>query len=456
MGRGNLAGGIASFFQGYQMGRQMKADREADQKKADLAQVGEVQENPQFTEQQGKDLNAAAASGQYDIAYDVDKGGYTITPKGGGETGAMTPSLGYVVGAKHYDTREAANAGRTQGLAEVYRKHGDPEGATRVTREAKADRVLDLQTAALVRADAEAGRKERAKEIARNAKPGDDVPEMLRAAGLNDAAREQEIELAQHDVSMSDLRTKHAAGEITGEQALAKVAVTSVKAAQAGRPAMLLRTLQDPDVAKAFGVEGRKFNEIKHGPDGKILVYDGSPRKPLEIDPARIQAWHDSIVKPELVKMGADDVMFDPRTQKIVAQGPGKEKFSFGGSGETGLHVLNTRTGATRPVADGGGASGKAGSAQQRLLTNDAVAELARGFGAKLDPMGKILEGVPKENKAAYEAAIATAEKRVAEGERPMAVASSILGEHGKKSAIAKVRGAPTKSGVNWSEFGVQ
>lgn len=42
-----------------------------------------------FTAEQGDQLRAAAESGQYDIAYDEGKKGYTVTPKAGGETGVI-------------------------------------------------------------------------------------------------------------------------------------------------------------------------------------------------------------------------------------------------------------------------------------------------------------------------------------------------------------------------------
>ena len=85
MGRRNR---VADFFEGFNQGYGTVSKVLQD---AEMRKIASEQPTTSegFTAEQGDQLRAAAESGQYDIAYDEGKKGYTVTPKAGGETGVI-------------------------------------------------------------------------------------------------------------------------------------------------------------------------------------------------------------------------------------------------------------------------------------------------------------------------------------------------------------------------------
>jgi hypothetical protein len=79
---------VAEFFEGFNQGYGTVSKVLQD---SELRKIASEQPTTSegFTAEQGDQLRAAAESGQYDIAYDEGKKGYTVTPKAGGETGVI-------------------------------------------------------------------------------------------------------------------------------------------------------------------------------------------------------------------------------------------------------------------------------------------------------------------------------------------------------------------------------
>ena len=82
---------FVDFVRGYGLGRQMVQDYEAARDREKMTEIAQAkpEESKGFTAEQGDQLRAAAESGQYDIGFDPARGGYTVTPKAGGEAGVV-------------------------------------------------------------------------------------------------------------------------------------------------------------------------------------------------------------------------------------------------------------------------------------------------------------------------------------------------------------------------------
>lgn len=78
---------------------------------------------------------------------------------------------------------------------------------------------------------------------------------------------------------------------------------------------------------------------------------------------------------------------------------------------------------------------------QARMLTNDGVNQIGMAYGAKLDPVSKMMDPETINDQPGYFAAIKEAEQRIRAGEKPMAVAADIALRAKKKQAIEATRG---------------
>ena len=145
MGRKRQSG-IAAFFDGFNEGYNTVGKVLQD---ADLRNIANatVQTDTGFTPQQGADLEAAAASGQYDVNYDQAKGGYTVTPKAGGETGVVSPGQRYsfmgVLQDKEF-TQPQQDRMRMAGMADVL-AYGDPVKAMQLRLMANQSDMQEVQ-----------------------------------------------------------------------------------------------------------------------------------------------------------------------------------------------------------------------------------------------------------------------------------------------------------------------
>ena len=142
----------SSFIQGYGLGTRMADDFERANQKREIQDIANQQPvtGEGFTADQGAQLEAAAQSGQYDIAYDEGKKGYTVTPKAGGETGVIaqqgvTDFMGQRTAGTM--TPSQVNNARTMAMAGVLSKHGDPAGALRLRAAAGELEAMDRKRA---------------------------------------------------------------------------------------------------------------------------------------------------------------------------------------------------------------------------------------------------------------------------------------------------------------------
>lgn len=156
--RGSILDLIQGFEAGYGLVNKVLSDGE-------MRQIAEAkQENsPGFTDSQAADLNAAAASGQYDIVPD-DKGGYAVTAKAGGKTGNIAPTATRTqfIG-KTYDaplSQVQEDKARLMAMSGVMGKFGDPMKAMQLRQQAsQADqmerqgKLTDMQIARETRLD---------------------------------------------------------------------------------------------------------------------------------------------------------------------------------------------------------------------------------------------------------------------------------------------------------------
>lgn len=78
---------------------------------------------------------------------------------------------------------------------------------------------------------------------------------------------------------------------------------------------------------------------------------------------------------------------------------------------------------------------------QARMLTNDGVNQIGMAYGAKLDPVSKMMDPETINDPDGYFKAIKEAEQRIRAGEKPMAVAADIALRAKKKAAVDATRG---------------
>lgn len=135
------------FAAGFQVGwgsvSEALKERERKKLKQELSDaMSQTPEQSQgFTADQGDQLRAAAESGQYDIAYDQNKQGYTVTPKAGGESGlvaqqGVTDFMGKRTAGSISDAQVAK--GRDMAVLDVLKRH-DPMQAFTLQRQMAQD-----------------------------------------------------------------------------------------------------------------------------------------------------------------------------------------------------------------------------------------------------------------------------------------------------------------------------
>lgn len=140
-----------SFAEGVQLGMSLRERRRREAMQAELADIGAAAPAADngFTPEQGMTLDAAARSGQYDVAYDPEKGGYTVTSKSDpGSSGVVTPQARTTYLGRTYDRAlnddEITNA-RQLAMAGALEKHGDIEGGASVRRNVLQNKLTGMQ-----------------------------------------------------------------------------------------------------------------------------------------------------------------------------------------------------------------------------------------------------------------------------------------------------------------------
>lgn len=137
---------VAEFFEGFEKGYGAVGTVMRD---IELSKIANEQPTTSegFTAEQGDQLRAAAESGQYDIAYDESKKGYTVTPKAGGETGVIaqqgvTDFMGQRTAGTM--TPSQANNAKTMAMAGVLKKY-DPVRGMQMEQQAIAGQRDELR-----------------------------------------------------------------------------------------------------------------------------------------------------------------------------------------------------------------------------------------------------------------------------------------------------------------------
>lgn len=137
---------VAEFFEGFEKGYGAVGTVMRD---IELSKIANEQPTTSegFTAEQGDQLRAAAESGQYDIAYDEGKKGYTVTPKAGGETGVIaqqgvTDFMGQRTAGTM--TPSQANNAKTMAMAGVLKKY-DPVRGMQMEQQAIAGQRDELR-----------------------------------------------------------------------------------------------------------------------------------------------------------------------------------------------------------------------------------------------------------------------------------------------------------------------
>ncbi|CDN87308.1 hypothetical protein BN948_01728 [Hydrogenophaga intermedia] len=126
-----LVDALKGFSFGYDTGQRFQKDRE-------IREISEAkpEESVGFTQEQGDELRAAAESGQYDIAYDESKKGYTVTPKADPSQTGVIAQQGVTdfLGKRTAGSMDGAgqNKARMLAMAGVLKKHGDLRGGIEV------------------------------------------------------------------------------------------------------------------------------------------------------------------------------------------------------------------------------------------------------------------------------------------------------------------------------------
>lgn len=157
--------GVVDFMDGfnstYGTAKQVLTDAELNQ----IAKA-EAETSNGFSEGQGEQLRAAADSGQYDVSFNQETGNYDVTPKAGGEAGAVTPGKRTTFLGKTVDgemSQGQIDNARLLAMSGVYSKMGNPEKALALKQQARQGELTDLQIKQANRADREGDREEKYK-----------------------------------------------------------------------------------------------------------------------------------------------------------------------------------------------------------------------------------------------------------------------------------------------------
>lgn len=282
----------------------------------------------------------------------------------------------------------AADAANSRGMGDVYKQFGRPEAANRLQQQAQS-----LEAGAL---------------SLKGVKREDQVGEA--AQGLKLATVENQL-----GTMKQEFKNKVAAGVLKGAD-LQRELVGVFADAVVKNPAYANTLLKDPDFLSALSIKDAEF-----APEGKdsiiFTMADGSRQKAHIAD---LQEWRSG-----------------KQPLKFVEIAPGGKLVS-----------VNPKTGKAEEVAQGNEKPEK--GEQKRLLVKDAVDQIALAFGARLDPMSKMLDTSTIDDPTGYAKAIADAEKRVRSGSDPMGVASDIALKARRDKEARKVVGAPAAGGSSF------
>lgn len=161
-----------SFLDGFRVGMEAYERGRKRAMEDELAQVAQATETTDtgFTAEQGEQLHAAANSGQYDVAWDGERGQYTVRAKADPAAQAdVAPGTRHNFLGVSSSTplgEEEKGRARLQAQAGVMEKFSDFEGANRIRGQAQQRELTGLQLAetkkAAQRGDIEWSRKQKA------------------------------------------------------------------------------------------------------------------------------------------------------------------------------------------------------------------------------------------------------------------------------------------------------
>lgn len=136
----------ASFFDGFNQGYETVGKVLSDKEISDIAKADQV-DNSSFTPEQGKQLEDAAAGGA-NITYDQDKRAYVINQPDGAAQDVSMAKRGVSFLGKDYEkplSDSEKDVARTQAMAGVYSKFGDPAKAMDMKAKAQSLELSGIQ-----------------------------------------------------------------------------------------------------------------------------------------------------------------------------------------------------------------------------------------------------------------------------------------------------------------------
>lgn len=166
------------------------------------------------------------------------------------------------------------------------------------------------------------------------------------------------------------------------------------------------------------------------GPDGKpsgvVRLLDAQGNTVADIPHAAIQAGYNMLTPPVLKEIAKGGMLTRVNTldgtATEVLSNPEADRFDV----KDGIYF--DRQGKQSPTKVEGGT-------HDRLLINDGVQQLAQDFGAKLDPLSKMIDTSSIKDPQGFSDARAELARRVGKGEEPMAVAKDLSAIYRKKQA---------------------
>lgn len=174
-----------------------------------------------------------------------------------------------------------------------------------------------------------------------------------------------------------------------------------------------------------------------NGQDVPVWAFETESGKQMVIrQDAAIQAYK-AVNPPKREKLNAGDTIVEsPADGGPVSEVYRAPKWKM----ENGI-AQEEGTGEIKQLP-GGGVTPE----QARALTNDGVNQIGMAFGAKLDPVSKMMDPETINDPDGYYKAIKEAEQRIRAGEKPMAVAADIALRAKKKAAVDATRGGAAPS----------
>jgi hypothetical protein len=309
---------IASLLDGFNAGYDTVSRIARDR---DLREVATAKPTTDtgFTQADGDQLRAAAESGQYDVAWDAERGQYTVAPKAAPDmVGNVTQKERTQFLGQTYDQPlddAGVSRARSLAMAGVLEKHGDPTAGVRMRdtirqgdiaeeglklqrkRAAREDEAAPLQLSALQRGERQAQQQEDDTTLMRNldTEVGDWFKGRL--AGPDGTARAAKIEdhLAASQYRAAKLVEAgkvDAAGKVMADYNAQ--AFTKINLETAQRNDALVRTAAAfsagdmgavKDFYNTYVPDGAKVVDVKRGPKGEIVIAresdDGRPMAPV-------------------------------------------------------------------------------------------------------------------------------------------------------------------------------